>query len=57
MYYLRIKRMKKVKNKKKSYSVKRKDNLELSKELFITKDENIEKNIIILLKNNNNSSK
>ena len=57
MFYLRIKQVKKVKNKKKSYSVKRKDNLELSKELFITKDENIEKNIIILLKNNNTSSK
>lgn len=46
-----------VKNKKKSNSLKRKDNLELSKELFITNEENVEKNIIILLKNNNSSRK
>ena len=56
MYYFHI-QGEKVKGKKKSYSSKKKDNLELSKELFITNSENIEKNVINLLKNKDSSRK
>ena len=47
----------KLKSKKKMCSKKKKNNLELSKELFITNGENIEKNVINLLKNNDSSRK
>ena len=47
----------KLKSKKKCYGVKKKDNLELSKEFYITNCENIEKNVINLLKNKDSSRK
>ena len=46
-----------MKNKKKLTNIKKKDNLELSKELYISNGDNIEKNVINLLKNNNSSRK
>ena len=46
-----------MKNKKKFKSNKRKDNLELSKELFVSNGDNIEKNVINLLKKNDSSRK
>ena len=46
-----------MKNKKKYKSSKKKDNLELSKELFLSNADNIEKNVINLLKKNDSSRK
>ena len=46
-----------MKNKKKFKSNKKKDNLELSKELFVSNGDNIEKNVLNLLKKNNSSRK
>ena len=46
-----------VKGKKKLSSNKKKDNLELSKELFVSNGDNIEKNVLNLLKKNNSSRK
>ena len=47
----------KMKHKKKLVVSKKKDNLEISKEIFLSKGDNIEKNIINLLKNKDNSRK
>lgn len=49
--------MKWLKGKKKLCSNKKKDNLELSKELFVSNGDNIEKNVLNLLKKNNSSRK
>jgi hypothetical protein len=49
--------VKRLKGKKKLSSNKRKDNLELSKELFVSNGDNIEKNVLNLLKKNNSSRK
>jgi hypothetical protein len=46
-----------LKGKKKLSSNKKKDNLELSKELFVSNGDNIEKNVLNLLKKNNSSRK
>ena len=46
-----------MKNKKRITSNKKKDNLELSKELFVINEGNIEKNVLNLLKKNNKTSK
>ena len=46
-----------MKNKKKLLNNKKKDNLEISKELYVSNGDNIEKNVINLLKNNNSSRK
>ena len=46
-----------MKHKKKLVVSKKKDNLEISKEIFLSKGDNIEKNIINLLKNKDNSRK
>ena len=46
-----------MKGKKKLSSNKKKDNLELSKELFVSNGDNIEKNVLNLLKKNNSSRK
>jgi hypothetical protein len=46
-----------LKNKKKYKSCKKKDHLELSKELYVSNGNNIEKNVINLLKNNDSSRK
>ena len=47
----------KVKNKKKLTSNKKKDNLEISKELYVSNSDKIEKNVLNLLKKNNSSRK
>jgi hypothetical protein len=49
--------VKRLKGKKKLSSNKKKDNLELSKELFVSNGDNIEKNVLNLLKKNNSSRK
>ena len=46
-----------MKDKKKLLNNKKKDNLEISKELYVSNGDNIEKNVINLLKNNNSSRK
>ena len=46
-----------MKNKKKLKSCKKKDNLELGKELYVSNGDNIEKNVINLLKKNDSSRK
>ena len=54
--YFQVK-VKLLKGKKKLSSNKKKDNLELSKELFVSNGDNIEKNVLNLLKKNNSSRK
>ena len=54
--YFQVK-VKWLKVKKKLSSNKKKDNLELSKELFVSNGDNIEKNVLNLLKKNNSSRK
>lgn len=46
-----------MKNKKLLTNNKRKDNLEISKELFVFEGDKIEKNVLNLLKKNNSSRK
>ena len=46
-----------MKNKKKLIIRKRKNNLEISKEIYLSKGDNIEKNVINLLKNKDNPRK
>ena len=46
-----------MKNKKKLIISKRKNNLEISKEIYLSKGDNIEKNVINLLKNKDNPRK
>ena len=46
-----------MKNKKKLLINKKKDNLEISKEMYVSNGDNIEKNVINLLKSKNNPSK
>ena len=46
-----------MKNKKKLLNNKKKDNLEISKEIYVSNSDNIEKNVINLLKKNNSSRK
>ena len=46
-----------MKNKKKLLNNKKKDNLEISKEIYVSNGDNIEKNVINLLKKNNSSRK
>ena len=46
-----------MKSNKKPNIKKRKSNLEISKEIFLSKSDNIEKNVINLLKKDNNYRK
>jgi hypothetical protein len=46
-----------VKNKKKLANTKKKDNLEISKEMYVSNSDKIEKNVLNLLKKKNSSSK